>query len=101
MILERYLSSFTDDYRYALVKKYSLFILEPALLYNNMLSPLLDRLTLEQELIMLTNFAAGRGYNGAPVGVRDRLSAIQMLGDKPMLTSVMEGYKFKINVRRN
>lgn len=98
LILERYLSSFTDDYHYNLVKKYSLFILEPALLYNNMLSPLLDRLTLEQELIMLTNFAAGRGYNGTPVGVRDRLSAIQMLSDKPMLTSVMEDTSSKLTL---
>lgn len=86
LILERTLSSFTDEYHYNTVKKYSLFILEPALLYNNLLSPLLDRLTLEQEIILLTNIASGRGYNGVQVNPKDRMQALEILKEKPIIT---------------
>lgn len=87
LILERSLCGFHDEHHYNQVIKYSKFILEPALLYDNYQSPMLDRLTLEQEVMLLTNIALGRGYNGLPVAPRDRMAALDMLTQKPIVSS--------------
>ena len=87
LILEKTLSGFTDESHYRTLMKYSKFILEPALLYDNLQSPMMDRLTLEQEVMLLTNIALGRGFNGVPVSAKDRMAALDMLTHKPIVSA--------------
>lgn len=79
--VERIVSRYNDEERYAMTRKYQKYILEPAILHGNFTTPLTVPLSMQEIATLISNMALGIVSDGGEVDNKTRLSALSKLAD--------------------
>jgi hypothetical protein len=81
LLIERKISRYDNEERYAITRKYQKFILEPAVLYGNNEAPLTKPLTMNDVMLLLSHIAMGVSKKNEDIDSRTRIAALSKIAD--------------------